>query len=217
MKPTTFLSEMKSYIGVIVVHNNKILMTENVKFPWGFFPPFDLQDSNLTEYQNAVKVLFKQTKFNVPKNMEHIHYHVGNMITIYNQVINYTFTVYQADVKPITINRAATRLRDLNLNWYSKEEVAALCKLTEQIESPGVDSVLLDKPYGIDKMWCDVFKSPENKGVDLFKNIFEDSRSIVTVDNSISKTSIYLGTPPDNPSDVATNEKVAEITNYEKI
>jgi len=149
----SILCDHKS-VGIIVWQNSKLLLIERKKPPFGFAPPAGHIDNHGSFEQAAEEELFEETGLRAVK----LYFLTGGPKNNPCRRLEGTWhhwKIYEANV---TGELKPSKEETKQARFYSKEEILALTKRTEQQFAGQVSGEDWEKSPGIEPVWHDWFR-----------------------------------------------------------
>lgn len=142
-------------VGMLVWNDNKLLLIERMKFPFGFAPPAGHVDDN-SSYEEAAK-----------KELEE---EVGLKATILKLVAKgrkenacrredgnwHYWKIYSVEVDDKNVSRSLSETKQFK--WMDKEEINTLAQRTEKYINKEISEEEWEKSPGIEPVWYEWLK-----------------------------------------------------------
>lgn len=142
-------------VGMLVWDNDRLLLIERRKFPFGFAPPAGHVDID-TDFETAAKRELKEEVGLDATNLKLI-WEGRKENTCRRQGGSWHYwKIYKVKATG-NLNRSLDETKQAK--WYSKEEITDLLKKTENYKNGQISEEEWQKSPGIETVWADFFKN----------------------------------------------------------
>ena len=143
-------------VGILVWDNNKLLLIERGKFPFGFAPPAGHLDGD--NFEESAKRELKEEVGLGAKTLKLLLEEKNNNICRREGGTWHHWQVYEATVSG-EIKRSLSETK--KAVWISKDEIKNLATKTGDYLAGKVDKIAWEKSPGLETVWYDFFRKLE--------------------------------------------------------